>query len=205
MPLYTNIRSLGADAPNGWKTPYVLVFLILGVFLIAAFIFWEIKYPYAMIDMNIWKDRDFSLVGNPVLLQAFRWLTDAQLLIVLACGFLGFPVLSFWLALYFQTELGYSALMTGVHMLPMVVIGLLANLVAALILHRVSNKLMMGIGAIAYVVSFVLAAVQRHGDSYWAFSFPALCLCVVGADFQFNVANVSTGSPHTFSTPTNFI
>lgn len=106
-------------------------------------------------------------------------------------GFLGFPVLAFWLALYFQTELGYSALMTGVHMLPMVVVGLLANLVAALIQHKVSNKLIMGIGAGAYVVSFTLAAVQRYGDSYWAFSFPALMLCVLGADFQFIVSNVS--------------
>lgn len=81
--------------------------------------------------------------------------------------------------------------MTGVHMLPMVVMGLLANAVAALFQHKVSNKLIMGVGAWAYVFSFVLGAVQRYGDSYWAFSFPALCLCVIGADFQFVVANVS--------------
>jgi MFS family permease len=55
--------SLGGDAPNGWKTPYVLVMLILGVILIVAFIVWEIRYPYAMIDMKIWYDRDFSLVS----------------------------------------------------------------------------------------------------------------------------------------------
>ncbi|PSN70673.1 major facilitator superfamily MFS-1 [Corynespora cassiicola Philippines] len=165
--------SLGGDAEDGWKTPYVLVLLILGILIMGAFVVWEMKYPYAMIDMKIWKDRDFSL-----------------LLIMMCCGFLGFPVLSFWLALYFQTVLGYSSLMTGVHMLPMAIVGLLANVIAALLLHRVSNKLLMGIGAVAYVVSFVLAAVQRHGDSYWAFSFPALCLCVVGADFQFNVSNM---------------
>lgn len=81
--------------------------------------------------------------------------------------------------------------MTGVHMLPMVVVGLMANLVAALVQHKVSNKLLVGIGAISYVASFVLAASQRYGDSYWAFTFPALCLCVIGADFQFIVANVS--------------
>jgi hypothetical protein len=42
-------------------------------------------------------------------------------------GFIGFPVLSFWIALYFQEILHFSSLMTGVHMLPMVVFGLLAN------------------------------------------------------------------------------
>lgn len=73
----------------------------------------------------------------------------------------------------------------------MIICGLAANLVAALTQHKVSNKLLMGIGAAAYVIAFVLAAVQRYGDSYWAFSFPALCICVVGADFQFIVANVS--------------
>lgn len=54
--------SLGGDAPDGWKTPYVLVLLILGVILIVAFVVWEVYYPFAMIDMKIWRDRDFSLV-----------------------------------------------------------------------------------------------------------------------------------------------
>lgn len=81
--------------------------------------------------------------------------------------------------------------MTGVHLLPMVVFGILANLVAALIQHKVSNKLLVAIGACAYVASFLLAAVNRHGYTYWALIFPALCLCVIGADFQFIVANVS--------------
>jgi hypothetical protein len=58
---------LGGDAPNGRKTPYVLVLLILGIMLIAAFIVWEIKCPYAMIDMKIWYDRDFSLVSTVLL------------------------------------------------------------------------------------------------------------------------------------------
>lgn len=167
------MNSLGSDAPDGWKTPYVLVLLILGLVIIAAFVVWELKYPFAMIDMKIWKDRNFSL-----------------LLAIISFGFLGFPILSFWLALYFQEILGFSALETGVHMLPMVIMGLLANLVAALIQHKISNKLLVGIGSLAYVISFLLAAVQRHGDSYWAFSFPALCICVIGADFQFIVANM---------------
>ena len=62
------LASLGSEA--GWKTPYILVLLIVGVALIAAFIVWEIKYPYAMIDMNIWKDRDFSLVSLTFILAA---------------------------------------------------------------------------------------------------------------------------------------
>jgi hypothetical protein len=118
-------------------------------------------------------------------------LTIEQLLAILSIGFLGFPVLSFWIALYFQTVLDYNALMTGVHMLPMVIVGFLANWFASNYQHKISNKLLVGIGAAALTISFVLAASQRYGDSYWAFSFPALCLCVIGVDFEFVISNVS--------------
>jgi len=151
----------------------VLVLLILGVLAIAAFIVWEHRYQYAMVPMSIFKDRDFSLLMSIMLL-----------------GFLAFPILSFWVALYLQRIERLSALNTAVHMLPMAIVGLIANVIAALILHKVSNKLLMGIGASAYTTCFLLAAVNRHGDSYWAFIFPALCLSVIGADFEFNVANM---------------
>jgi hypothetical protein len=88
--------------------------------------------------------------------------------------------------------------MTGVYLLPMVIVGLSANAVAALVQHKVSNKLLVGIGAAALTVSFTLAAAQRDGDSYWAFSFPALCLCVIGVDFQFIVSNVCFSFLFTF-------
>lgn len=57
-------RSLGSEARQGFKTPYVLVLLILGATFISAFIVWEIRYPYAMLPMNIWKNRDFSIVRS---------------------------------------------------------------------------------------------------------------------------------------------
>lgn len=56
--------SLAGDAPNGWKTPYVLVLLLVGLLLIGGFIVWELKYTYAIVDMNVFRDRDFSLVSN---------------------------------------------------------------------------------------------------------------------------------------------
>ena len=52
----------------------------------------------------------------------------------------------------------------------------------------------MGIGAAAYTVAFLLVAVQRSGDSYWAFTFPALVTVMFGAELEFNVVNVSTRS-----------
>ncbi|KAK5017991.1 hypothetical protein LTR39_001237 [Cryomyces antarcticus] len=72
----------------------------------------------------------------------------------------------------------------------MAIMGIAVNIVAGLILHKVSNKLLMGIGACAYTLSFLLLALNKSNSSYWAFCFPALLLCVVGADLEFNVANM---------------
>lgn len=59
-----------------------------------------------------------------------------------------------------------------------------------MIMHRVSNKLLMIVGAVALVISDILYSVQSKDSSYWAFAFPALVLSVVGADFEFTVTNM---------------
>ncbi|KAI9705181.1 MAG: hypothetical protein M1820_005328 [Bogoriella megaspora] len=122
--LFTAGISIGPNAPEGWKTPYVLVFITLGLPLVATFIWWEGHFPHPLMPMKIWRKKEFALV------------------------------------------------------------------IAGKILHRVSNKLLMGLGAFAFTVAFLLVAVQRSGVSYWALTFPALAIVVVGTDFEFNVVNM---------------
>ncbi|KAI9657955.1 MAG: hypothetical protein M1821_002612 [Bathelium mastoideum] len=171
--MFSAALSLGPTAPDGWKTSYVLAFLILGIFLMIAFVFWENYFEYPLVPMSIWRDRDFSLV-----------------IVILLLGFMSFPVSAFFAALYFQQVWQFSALETALHLLPMAIMGILVNIFAGLMLHRISNQLLMYIGSAAYTVSFMLMAVNRRSDSYWAFFFPALILDVVGADLEFNVANM---------------
>jgi hypothetical protein len=49
----------------------------------------------------------------------------------------------------------------------------------------------MGIGALAYIAGATFLIFIRQNTSYWALLFPSLCITVMGADFQFIVANVS--------------
>ncbi|KAF9876104.1 aminotriazole resistance [Colletotrichum karsti] len=171
--LFSTGLSIGPDAPQGWKTPYVLTFIILGLLLVMTFLWWECRFPYPLMPMDIWRDREFSL-----------------LIAIVFLGSMAFPPMTFFVALYLQELSGFSALMTAVHMLPMAVSGILANIFAGMVLHAISNRLLVGIGAASYTVAFLLVAVQRSGDSYWAFTFPALVIAVIGADFEFNVANM---------------
>ncbi|KAI9698033.1 MAG: hypothetical protein M1836_004386 [Candelina mexicana] len=106
---------------------------------------------------------------------------------------------SFFLALYLQRVKQYSALETAVHLLPLAIMGVIVNIIAGLILHKVSNKLLVAIGALAYTGAFLLLALKKESTSYWAMTFPSLCLIVIGADLEFNVSNMyvmSSLPPH---------
>lgn len=165
--------SLGESAPQGWKTGYVLALLIVGIVLLVTFVFWEHRFSYPLVPLHIWKDKNFTLS-----------------LCILMLGFLAFTPGAFFIALYFQDVWHMSALEVAVHVLPMAIMGIIVNIVAGLVLHRVSNKLLMYVGTIAYVIAFLLFSVNRYTSSYWDFCFTAFILMVVGADLEFNVANM---------------
>jgi hypothetical protein len=57
-----DLLSAGPDAAQGFESTYILVFLILGVVLIVAFILWETRFPFPLMPMNVWRDREFCLV-----------------------------------------------------------------------------------------------------------------------------------------------
>ncbi len=76
-------------------------------------------------------------------------------------------------------------------MLPMAIAGLIWNIIAGRILHRVNNTAIMIFGSVCYVAASLLISFMGPDSNYWAFIFPAFVLNVAGADFQFNVANVS--------------
>lgn len=97
--------------------------------------------------------------------------------------------------LYMQNVLRYAPLAVAVHLLPQAIGGIIVNIIAGLILHRVNNKLLAGIGTLAYTCSSVLLATMKEDSSYWAFIFPSLLFAVIGADLQFNVANVCFHPP----------
>jgi hypothetical protein len=107
-------------------------------------------------------------------------------------GFAGFSGNTFWTALYFQEVEGVDPLGVAFRLLPQAVVGIAINVIAGLIMHRVSNRLLMAIGAFAFTASFALYSAFDNAvsHSYWKYIFPALCLGVVGADFEFTVTNM---------------
>lgn len=113
---------------------------------------------------------------------------------ITVAGFMAFQAASFYLAYYMQQVRHWGALSIAVHLLPQAIAGLIWNVLIGYILHKVNNTLLMAAGALSYLVANILLSFMKEDSNYWAFIFPALVLNVVGADFQFNVANVSRGT-----------
>jgi hypothetical protein len=114
-----------------------------------------------------------------------------QIIFVVILGSMAFTSANFWLALFMQELQHLDPLTVALHLLPQAIAGIVWNIIAGNILHVVNNTLIMAVGAACYLTACLLLSFMRPESIYWAFVFPALVLNVVGADFQFNVANVS--------------
>ncbi|QYT00307.1 MFS domain-containing protein [Trichoderma simmonsii] len=169
--LFTTGLTLGPV--DGWKSAHVIAMLIAGFFLLVGFVVWEKNYPHPLMPLHIWKDRGFAFLMPVSIFGVMSMLSS-----------------NFWLALFLQEFHHRPALTVAVDLLPQVISALISNVVAANILHRVNNSLIIAFGAAMYLVANLLLAVQSPRATYWASIFPSLLTNVMGLDLQFNVANM---------------
>ena len=173
MALSTAALTLAGSAPEGWRTPYLIAILITGFFLIAAFLYWQYIYSHPLMPLSVWKDRNYALLVS-----------------TLCLGMYGMSGNEFWVTLYWQRILNDPPILVATKLLPMMIGGLAINIIAAMIMHRINNKILMILGAASFVLSDVLFSVANRDSSYWEFFFLALLLSVVAADFEYTVTNM---------------
>ncbi|KAK9462346.1 major facilitator superfamily domain-containing protein [Lipomyces oligophaga] len=163
-------------APKGWGEPYVIALLIIGPCLFGVFIYWESRVSNPLMPLSIWRFPGFAVC-----------------MVIIFCGFMSFlGVVNYYITLFFQNVRGASPILTTAYIVPQAIAGLSVNFFAALTLHIIPGRILMIVGNVAFVVSALLWALQPMHLIYWAMSFPAIVLSVVGADLSFNVANLHT-------------
>jgi EmrB/QacA subfamily drug resistance transporter len=97
LPVYALIQ----QPTHGWGDPIVFGPLIAGVVLFATFLVWESRAPHAMLDLSLFRIRNFSV-------------TNIETLIVYA-GLIG---ALFFVTLFLQETIGYSPLEAGLATTP---------------------------------------------------------------------------------------
>ncbi|KAI0761546.1 efflux transporter [Trametes elegans] len=186
LTLIIFVLSDGSIAPNGWRTGYIIALLIIGVILLAAFVYWEHFLEQLHAQHDSARERWWT---PPPLMSVTIWgRAKGQLAVVLAVAFLewcSFQSFTFWVQLYYQNYIGLTPILTMVRLLPMFVTGVLCNLVVALIVGHVPVVFLIVIGTLFTGLANLLFAVIDPAATFWAFGFPAAVLSVFGADFVF--------------------
>jgi EmrB/QacA subfamily drug resistance transporter len=86
---------------NGWSSPMVLIPLIAGAGLFVSFLLWESRYRHSMLDLRLFKVRNFAV-------------TNLETLIVYS-GLIG---AFFFVTLFLQQTVGYSPIAAGLATTP---------------------------------------------------------------------------------------
>jgi hypothetical protein len=157
----------------GWHSFKVILMLLLGVFCIIGFSVWETIFPYPLLDPTVWKNKTFTLV---VLSVSF--------------GYMSFITNEFWIALYMQDIQHFAPLHIAILFLPQALAGGIWSYLGQLLVSKISGVMIMAIGSCAYLIGALLLIFIKENSDYWSLLFPALCITVIGADFQFIVSNV---------------
>jgi len=138
------------DAPQkGWSDSGVLASLFIGVAFLAAFIVWELRSSHPMLDVRFFRNRRFSAANVAITLVFFAMFGQM---------FLGTQ--------YLQTVLGFSALESGVRMLPMAILMMALAPVAPRFVEKIGTKLVVGIGLIVVATGLAFVATVPVSDGY---------------------------------------
>lgn len=184
LPLTKTSRTISVSIRELAK-PGNAVALALSAVCLAGFVFWihrqERLGRVAMVPPNLFKSttnaprraRNFTCVCISVF---FTWAL--------------FNSFQFFTTLYFQELQGNSALMASVKYIPMVISGLVINIVTGFLVKRVSADILCTCAAVASSIAPLLMAIARPEWSYWTATFFATILIPVSADTLFTVSNL---------------
>jgi EmrB/QacA subfamily drug resistance transporter len=152
----------------GWTSGRTIGGFVVAAVLIAAFLIIERRQKDPLVPLRIFSNRNLAAA-------------DAALLVTVAALFGMF----FFLTLYMQQVLGFSALKTGVAYMPLSVTLIASSAVAAKLVDRFTPKPVLGAGLLIAAVGFLLLTrVSGHGD-YGSHVLPAMIILAAGMGMAF--------------------
>jgi EmrB/QacA subfamily drug resistance transporter len=134
----------------GWKEPKILIALASAAIFLTGFAVWESRTKNPMLPLYLFKNRSFTGA-------------NIALTLIMFCMFGS----SFFLSQYFQIILGYTALQTGLGLLPLAIAVVITSALSAKVSEKLGVKITVA-GAILVVAIglFYLAFVEGIGTSY---------------------------------------
>jgi len=151
--------------PDGWGSVRVAGPLVAAVALLGAFVVVEVRSIAPMFDLRLLRVPTFT--GGLVA----AWAVSASIFSLLT-----------YLVIYFQGVLGYSALQTGLRILPLSGAIFVAAGIAGRLSERVPIRWLIAPGFLLVGVGILLLSGVRAGDG-WTHFLPGFVVAGVGAGF----------------------
>lgn len=155
--------------------PQNIVLLVMSVLLLPAFSLWvkrQVRHKRAaLIPNSVWQNLPFSSI---CMAMFFTW-----------AAFNAFQYIS---TLFFQEVQNMSALQASIRFLPMAVVGVLTNTIAAHLVAKVDVNVLLGVSAVITAVSPILMAVASPEWTYWTAAFIAMALSPINGDGEYSLS-----------------
>jgi EmrB/QacA subfamily drug resistance transporter len=134
----------------GWTSPRILGLFAVAAVALTTFVLLELHQRLPMLDLTLFRNATFA-GANAVML-----------LIALAM----FGVF-FFMSLFVQNVLGYSATQAGASFLPMTILIVLVAPLAGRLSDHIGSRWLMGTGMTLVAVSLILFGRLTEASSYW--------------------------------------
>ena len=170
----------GGSGESGWTEPLALLFIGVGVLLVAAFVVLELKTRNPLLPMRIVLDRNR---GGAYLTSTF-----------VGAGLIG---AFFFLSLYFQQVLGYKPVEAGFASLPTTLGVLISAGAASALVPKIGPKPLMVLGGLLAAGGLFTMSFLKVDSGFWELAFPGQLLLGLGLGFTFvplsNLALIGAG------------
>ena len=141
-----------ANGPRwGWDSNAIVVRLVGGAFATIMFILWELRAEYPLLDLSLFKDRQFSLV--------------------MIAGFVfgaGLFASGYFIPVFVQTIQDYSATRAGLLLAPGGVIMMLFFPLAGRITDSIPAHIPIAVGLLIFSIGFFLIQAVDVNTTFWA-------------------------------------
>ncbi len=178
----------------GWTSTEVLIALIAGVALLAAFVAWERRAKHPMLPLALFRVRSFA-AANGVSFFMYAGLFGAL----------------FFMAQLLQTGMHYSPLQSGIRLLPWTLPPMFIAPIAGTLAERYGNRPFMILGLALQAVGYAwIASIAATGVDYLqlgaafttagigtSFCFPTVAATVMGS-VPMSLAGVASGANSAF-------
>lgn len=178
---------------QGWNSPVVLGSMWISVVVFILFIYFELTVKYPLINLRVFKDRNFALSN--------------LMIFIFGIGMFGS---TFLIPLYLQNNLGYSAFQAGMFFIPVGIIQGFCSPTAGALGQKINPKILIAAGLILMAASFYLNFFLSFLTEKW-YIMMSLYLRGIGMGILFtplltlSLANIKSDMMAQASSITNII